>query len=903
MEYTKGRNLLQRSATFGAADWARTRSTVPETGIIRTTPTTSSALAKYAIDYLKYGDFKNQPLTFSCDARVVETGTYSGTIGVKNIYIGINKSSRKDTPFASANDRYTSVELAGLTTEWTRHSITVDSLDLEYLEKGLATYEPDDTDLVTVEVYSAAKTEPAEFRNIKLELGTEATPWRPAPEDSVDGFDYWVLARDIITVTHVTDIIASTWYYKLQASTASPPAKPTTEIPDGWSTTEPTYTEGSTNSLYVVQKTTFSDDTFEYSDVSLSSSYEAAKTAYNKSVMAQESVDNLAVGGRNLILNTLYPDATGSGLKRPHLIGQITNTSGRGTCTVAEHGIRFTCTSANWQYIYFGSSANTATPCMLGLEAGETYTLSADLSWKVLSSDTGMADATTRHMGAVLYYSTVESGSWHAIGTINQFPITQADKGTEMSGHLVYTFTVPLTAKRLYLGIKADITSASHYAAGDFIEARNLKLERGNRATDWTPAPEDLEKVIEDAKQVATNYVTDITGGGILVHPEDNEEDGVKIHDAIEIIKDGITYIKLWLDGANQDQPKVQVGDSENGAYFLIEKDKLSGKSQSHSYFETGEAGTTVKQVYRGDGINRQFGLYRASSITSVTVNGSAVTNYTLQHDTQTTYGLLTFGENATPSSGASIVIIYETTEQNPYFTFGTRDAESEVELPNGTMSVTFGKKNNASGPCSFAEGSLNTVTGIAGHAEGDSNNVLAHAGHAEGGMNDVTGEYSHAEGYNNTVSGKYSHVGGYGNTAPYNYQTVIGYGAPIASSDDLFMAGNMDVAGERSAAMRLKRSGRVEFGGAVGSGLAWETRTEMINAMTGLSLNRPYSFYAGSSWTSTAGAGSSAAFGIICKTSTTAWHMMFMSGGNIYKTIFTWNGSTSGTFATSQVG
>lgn len=99
-----------------------------------------------------------------------------------------------------------------------------------------------------------------------------------------------ILARNSITLHHLRDITTVVWYYKLQASTASPPAKPTTATPSGWSTTEPTYTEGSTNSLYTVQKTTFSDGTFEYSDVSLSSSYEAAKTAYNKSVQALDAV-------------------------------------------------------------------------------------------------------------------------------------------------------------------------------------------------------------------------------------------------------------------------------------------------------------------------------------------------------------------------------------------------------------------------------------------------------------------------------------------------------------------------------------------------------------------------------------------------------------------------------------
>ena len=110
-----------------------------------------------------------------------------------------------------------------------------------------------------------------------------------------------VIARESITVYHVLDISSVTWYYKLQASTASPPNKPTTNPPPtGWETTEPTYTEGSTNSLYICELTTFSDGTWSYSDVSLSSSYEAAKVAYNKSVATKQALDNMEIGGTNL---------------------------------------------------------------------------------------------------------------------------------------------------------------------------------------------------------------------------------------------------------------------------------------------------------------------------------------------------------------------------------------------------------------------------------------------------------------------------------------------------------------------------------------------------------------------------------------------------------------------------
>ena len=97
-----------------------------------------------------------------------------------------------------------------------------------------------------------------------------------------------VKARAEITLSSIRDVQSVTRYYLLQSSTSAVPTKPTTNPPGGnWVTTEPTYTTGSTNSLYFTDCTVFSDGTFVYSDVSLSSSYEAAKVAYNKAENAE----------------------------------------------------------------------------------------------------------------------------------------------------------------------------------------------------------------------------------------------------------------------------------------------------------------------------------------------------------------------------------------------------------------------------------------------------------------------------------------------------------------------------------------------------------------------------------------------------------------------------------------
>ena len=113
-----------------------------------------------------------------------------------------------------------------------------------------------------------------------------------------------VKASNFITLTAVVDVSACFRYYLLQSSTLAKPAKPTAKPPGGsWTDAEPSYTAGSTNSLYFVDLTVFSDGTWAYSAVSLSSSYEAAKEAYNRAVAAQATAQQ-ALSNTEVIVGT-----------------------------------------------------------------------------------------------------------------------------------------------------------------------------------------------------------------------------------------------------------------------------------------------------------------------------------------------------------------------------------------------------------------------------------------------------------------------------------------------------------------------------------------------------------------------------------------------------------------------
>ena len=92
-----------------------------------------------------------------------------------------------------------------------------------------------------------------------------------------------IKAKAEITISRIIDVENVIRYYLLQSSSIAAPSKPTANPPGGsWSTTEPTYNSGATNSLYFTDLTIMSNGTYSYSAVSKSSSYEAAKEAWNK---------------------------------------------------------------------------------------------------------------------------------------------------------------------------------------------------------------------------------------------------------------------------------------------------------------------------------------------------------------------------------------------------------------------------------------------------------------------------------------------------------------------------------------------------------------------------------------------------------------------------------------------
>jgi len=229
-------------------------------------------------------------------------------------------------------------------------------------------------------------------------------------------------------------------------------------------------------------------------------------TALATSENAQNDIDNLSVGGRNLIWRTLNPKISGDTTTRPSLNGMTSLLLYGGSMSAATHGARAIATSATRTYMRLGSTA-AASGSLYGLEPGETYTLSFDSAWKMLSANT---NTTTYYNRVYLYTDAATTGTFAQTEFHNFGTIKSADRGVDMTGRCEYTFTVPVSATMLYFSIGSNRTTASDYAVGDYLEVSNLKLEKGNRATDWTPAPEDIANTAAAREQLI--YISAVSG-------------------------------------------------------------------------------------------------------------------------------------------------------------------------------------------------------------------------------------------------------------------------------------------------------------------------------------------------------------------------------------------------------
>lgn len=234
--------------------------------------------------------------------------------------------------------------------------------------------------------------------------------------------------------------------------------------------------------------------------------------------VAQSKVDGLEVGGRNL-------------LKCSSMIGEklvCDNYFICNNCDTKEytnegfHIITPTEGNAN-NGIAFSFDNFT----ILGINGGDTITFSCDIK--------GTSDS---HAPFVSIH--ISDNNWYGSDVIEKHTWVSITKDWQ---RVSVTITTPtgLTKNHMWLAIHGNYQSDLY--------VRNFKLEKGNKATDWTPAPEDVSQdatnkasqALTDAKNYSSSAVNWVTNNGSST---------ISLN----------AMVKKWTDGAVSDTAQINGG-------------------------------------------------------------------------------------------------------------------------------------------------------------------------------------------------------------------------------------------------------------------------------------------------------------------------------------------------------
>ena len=198
------------------------------------------------------------------------------------------------------------------------------------------------------------------------------------------------------------------------------------------------------------------------------------KTEVSKTYTTKTEFDNLEIGGRNLLLNSSF-ELTGN----PNWIGLSDY------AYITKEGMNGGyCSKQIGKLNEYHPLVNTAS---LKVKANDVFTFSG--WYKVQDYISGMTNNYVRP-----YVEYLKSdGAWLAETAI----LSISPDATDWN-YVKASFKVPNIQEIDYM---IFILYARDYTG--IIWWDDLKLENGNKATDWTPAPEDTEKSIKEVKTIA----------------------------------------------------------------------------------------------------------------------------------------------------------------------------------------------------------------------------------------------------------------------------------------------------------------------------------------------------------------------------------------------------------------
>lgn len=256
------------------------------------------------------------------------------------------------------------------------------------------------------------------------------------------------------------------------------------------------------------------------------------------------------------------------------------------------------------------------------------------------------------------------------------------------------------------------------------ISLRNLKVEFGNRATDWTPAPEDVDSNISDAAKTATNYLS-FDGSGLVVGDMTKsslgknviiDSDSVDIRSGSTVLASfGASVITLGqnsansvinlCDGAGTIRALTSGASTSYPAYDSIEiaSQEINTSSQRFVTDVTNSYGVTTTpaiqndaQIYMLSNKNDAGSFARMEAMCTTTSSGAEMSAgaSAIVYDTYSTTRMLIYAHDSTDTLNRSNqvnVYPHKTTFSQPLYRYitGHEYAIFDESMDGGWVTVT----------------------------------------------------------------------------------------------------------------------------------------------------------------------------------------------------------------------
>lgn len=298
----------------------------------------------------------------------------------------------------------------------------------------------------------------------------------------------------------------------------------------------------------------------------LASTETKASNAQTAAANAQSDIDNLEVGGRNLLVNSA-----------------IERTSEREYV-----GVDITAIAKKYA------------------DTGQKLSISADVS--------AVIDGTIKmySLGKYMFYDPSQIASGVVAGEFTRM---------KMEGLIV---------KYLPDGQNGEVCTLSFYGdygTGVIPVVKNIKVEIGNRATDWTVAPEDVDADIQTAQQAADNAQAEVDALETRVGTAET-----KISQNSEAI--ALRATKTEVSTAKSEAISAASADATTKANNALSSANTNTANQLKSYSTTAEMNAAIQ--LKADGITSSVSSTYATKTALATTNSNVTAAQTSANNAKT---------------------------------------------------------------------------------------------------------------------------------------------------------------------------------------------------------------------------------------------------------------------------